>query len=419
MLDVNLIRENPDKVKEGIAKKKVDPKLVDRFLMVDEKWREVSALLNQLQREQNKVSAELGKNKTAHDLSQAQILKKRIGEVRSECQELEKKRQEILEQLPNLPFEDVPVGEDESGNVVLREVGRKPNFKFKPKNYLELAEKLGLIDVKKAAEVAGTRFGYLLGDAVLMEFALIKLALDEILPHGFIPVLPPVMARPEVMRKMGKGKFIDDGEAFYVKDDNLYLVGSSEHTLGPLHMNYVFEEKELPRRYVGFSTCFRREAGSYGKDTKGILRVHQFDKLEMYSFVHPDKSEEEHRFLLSLEEKLMQKLELPYRVVEICTADMTWGDARQYDIEVWFPSESRYRETHSASNTTDFQARGINAKYKTKEGKKKFVHTLNATVFSQRPIIAIIENYQTEDDTVKIPKALQKYVGKKKIEMAK
>ena len=415
MLDVNLIRENPEKVKKGIEKKGVDPKLVDKFLRLDGNWRDKTRLLGELQAEQNKISKELSSHRNDHLISKAQVLKKRAAEIKAERDELEEKRDEVLGQLPNLPFEDVPVGKDESGNKVLREVGEKPDFGFKPKDYLEIAESLGLVDMKSAAVLSGSRFGYLLREAVLLEFGLINMALAEVLKHDFVPVLPPVMVKPEIMRKMGKGKFLEEKDAFYIEEDDLYLIGSAEHAIGPLHMDYVFEEKELPRRYVGFSTSFRRESGSYGKDTRGILRVHQFDKLEMYSFCRPDKSEEEHKFLLSLEEKLMQKLELPYRVVELCTGDMTWGDARQYDIEVWFPSENKYRETHSCSNTTDFQSRGINAKYKTKEGGKEFVHTLNATAFSQRPIIAILENCQTEKGTVKIPKALQKYVGKKEI----
>jgi len=415
MLDVNLIRENPEKVKRGIEKKGVDPKLVDKFLRLDGNWRDKTRLLGELQAEQNKISKELSSHRNDHLISKAQVLKKRAAEIKAERDELEEKRDEVLGQLPNLPFEDVPVGKDESGNKVLREVGEKPDFGFKPKDYLEIAESLGLVDMKSAAVLSGSRFGYLLREAVLLEFGLINMALGEILKHDFVPVLPPVMVKPEIMRKMGKGKFLEEKDAFYIEEDDLYLIGSAEHAIGPLHMDYVFEEKELPRRYVGFSTSFRRESGSYGKDTRGILRVHQFDKLEMYSFCRPDKSEEEHKFLLSLEEKLMQKLELPYRVVELCTGDMTWGDARQYDIEVWFPSENKYRETHSCSNTTDFQSHGINAKYKTKEGGKEFVHTLNATAFSQRPIIAILENCQTEKGTVKIPKALQKYVGKKEI----
>ncbi len=415
MLDVNLIREDPEKVKKGIEKKGVDPKLVDKFLRLDETWRDKTALLGQLQAEQNKVSKELAGKKNDYLMSQAQVLKKRIAEIGEEEKELKEKRDGILERLPNLPFDDAPVGKDESGNVVLREVGGKPDFGFKPKSYFEIAENLELIDTKSAAALSGSRFGYLFREAVLMEFGLINMALGELLKHGFVPVLPPVMVKPEIMRKMGKGKFLDDREAFYIGEDDLYLIGSAEHAIGPLHMDCVFDEKDLPRRYVGFSASFRREAGSYGKDTKGILRVHQFDKLEMYSFCRPDKSEEEHKFLLSLAEKLMKKLELPYRVVEVCAGDMTWGDARQYDIEAWFPSENKYRETHSCSNTTDFQSRGINAKYKTKGGEKEFVHTLNATAFSQRPIIAILENYQTEKGTVIVPKALRKYVGKKEI----
>jgi seryl-tRNA synthetase len=208
----------------------------------------------------------------------------------------------------------------------------------------------------------------------------------------------------------------DKEERYYLPKDELYLIGSAEHTLGPLHMNDVIAEEELPKRYVGFSACFRREAGSYGKDTKGILRVHQFDKVEMFSFAKPEDSENEHKKLLSLEETLMSALGLPYRVLEICTGDMGWVGARQYDLEAWLPGQDTYRETHSCSNTTDFQARGINAKYKTKSGKKEFVHTLNATAFAiGRTLIAIIENYQTRQGTVRVPPVLQAYVGKEEI----
>ncbi|MGB9608983.1 MAG: aminoacyl--tRNA ligase-related protein, partial [Minisyncoccia bacterium] len=223
-----------------------------------------------------------------------------------------------------------------------------------------------------------------------------------------------------VYKGMGRLSGDQKEERYYLEKDNLYLVGSAEHTLGPLHLNYVFNENDLPKRYVGFSTCFRREAGSYGKDTKGILRVHQFDKIEMFSFSKPENSEEEHLYLLSLQEKLMNLLELPYRVVEICTGDMGWTDARQFDIETWLPGQinpegkkGHYRETHSASNTTDFQARGINARLRRKDGKLEFVHMLNATGFAiGRILIAIIENYQTKEGKIKVPKVLQNYVGK-------
>jgi seryl-tRNA synthetase len=414
MLDVNLIRQTPDAVSEGIKKKNADPKLVDKFLRLDEDWRGKTAALDQLKADQNVISRELAAGQSEDLVSKAQLLKKRISDVEAARGELEEKRAEVLAKIPNVPFPDVPVGPDESGNKVLREVGEHPAFGFEPKDYFELGESLGVINTKKAAEVAGSRFGYLMGDAVLLEFALIQLAFETLVAQGFIPVLPPVMAKTEVMKKMGKTTFLE-GDSFYLPEDDLYLIGSAEHTLGPLLMDETMDETAFPRRYVGFSTCFRRESGSYGKDTKGILRVHQFDKVEMYSFTTPDKSEEEHRFLLSMQETLMKKLELPYRVVEICTGDMGWTDARQFDVETWFPAQKTYRETQSASNTTDFQTRGIKAKYRTADGKNEFLHALNATAFSQRPILAILENFQTKKGTVKIPKVLQKYVGKKEI----
>ncbi len=416
MLDVNLIRENPDKIREGVEKKQVDPKLVDRFLKYDEKWRNKAGALDDLRAEQNEISKSITDKKDETKISRAQVLKKQIAKIEKEEGELKEKRDKVLAELPNLPFDDVPVGKDEFDNVVAKEVGEKPDFNFSPRNYVELGEKLNLIDVKKAAEVSGGRFGYLIGDAALLEFALIRLAFDLLLEKGFIPIIPPVMIRPEIMRKMGKGKFIDDQDAFYINNNDLYLVGSSEHSIGPFHMNEKINENDLPLKYVGFSTCFRREAGSYGKDTRGILRVHQFDKVEMLVFSHPEKSEETHRGMVSLQETLMQRLNLPYRVMEICTGDMTWADARQFDIETWFPSERKYRETHSCSNTTDFQARGVNTKYKSREGETHLVHMLNGTAFAiGRTVIAIIENNQTEGGTVRVPEALQGYLSKEEI----
>lgn len=415
MLDVNFIRENPDAVKEGIEKKKIDKKLVDKFLQLDTIWRGKVKAIDELKAEQNALSKELAKEQKEDLISRAQLLKQRISELEAECVAAETKRKELLTRLPNIPFPDVPVGKDETENKVLREVGEKPKFDFIPKDYLSLAEELGIINIKKASEVSGSRFGYLVGDMALLELAIVRLAFDILTKEGFVPILPPVMIKPDVYAGMGRLAADQKEERYYFPKDELYLIGSAEHTMGPYHSNETFEERDLPRRYVGFSTCFRREAGSYGKDTKGIFRVHQFDKVEMYSFVHPEKSGEEHLFLLSLQEKLMRILGMPYRVAEICTGDMGWTDARQFDIEAWFPSEERYRETHSCSNTTDFQSRGINVKYKTKEGKKEFVHTLNATAFSQRPLLALLENYQTKEGTVKIPEALQNYIGKKEI----
>lgn len=416
MLDVNLIRENPDKVKEGITKKKADPKLVDKFLRVDEDWRAKVKALDELKAEQNALSKELAGGPKEDLISRAQLLKQRIADIELEREALGVKRDDILNKIPNIPFEDVPVGKDETESKVIREVGEKPKFNFKPKDYLTLGEDLGLINVKKAGDVSGSRFGYLMNEAALMEFGLVRLAFDMLVEESFIPVVPPVMIKPEVYAGMGRLSGDQKEDKYYLPKDNLYLVGSAEHTLGPLQLNEVLEEKDLPRRYVGFSTCFRREAGSYGKDTKGILRVHQFDKVEMYSFTKPENSEKELKFMVSMQEKMRQKLELPYRIVEICTGDMGWTDARQFDIETWLPSENIYRENGSCSNTTDFQTRGINAKYKTKDGRKEFAHSLNGTAFAiGRTIITILENYQTEKGTVKVPKALQDYVGKKEI----
>jgi len=422
MLDINLIRQNPDLVKEGLQKKQVDPKLVDKFLRLDADWRAKTAALDQLKAEQNLVTKELAAGKSEDLLSKAQILKKRISEISDERNELLRKRDEVLSQLPNLPFPDVPVGKDESDNVVLREVGEKTQFDFEPKDYIALGENLGLIDIERASKSSGSRFGYLKNEAVLLEFGLIKLAFDTLIKKGFVPIVPPVMIKEKMMRAMGYiDRRTDQDETYFFEKDKLYLVGTSEQSIGPMHADEIFDESELPKRYVGFSTCFRREAGSYGKDTRGILRVHQFDKVEMFSFCLPEKSEEEHRFLLSLEEKLIQALKIPYRVVQICTGDLGNVAARKFDIEAWLPAQNQYRETHSTSNATDFQARRLNIKYKPLEAqnskpKAKYVHTLNGTAFAiGRTIIAIIENYQTKKGKIKVPEVLKDYLGKGEI----
>jgi len=410
MIDQNLIRSNPDKVKELIARKNFKPQIIDNFLDIDNQWRQIVSELDNNRALQKELSA-------GRKIEDSKILKEKIKKLEEKERELEKQKNELLQDIPNLPFEDALVGKDEQDNKTIKEVGKKPEFDFQFKDYLEIAEKLDLIDVKKAAEVSGSRFGYLKNEAVLLEFALIDLAFKTLIKENFSPVIPPVMIKPEVYIGMGRLSESQKEERYYLPKDNLYLVGSAEHTLGPLELNEVMAEEELPKRLVGFSSCFRREAGSYGKDTKGILRVHQFDKVEMFSFTKPQDSEAELRFLVSLQEKLISSLGLPYRVVEICTGDMGFTDARQFDIETWIPSQNTYRETNSASNTTDFQARGINARYKPKNGKPQFVHMLNATAFAiGRIIIAIIENYQQKDGSILIPKVLQNYMGGEKID---
>ena len=368
-----------------------------------ESWR---AVLNQLSR--SKPDKEI--------IKKAKELKFKIKSQETAINELEEKRKNLLLQIPNLPLDEVPIGKNERDNVVLKEVGEKPRFDFKPKDYLEITENLDLIDVKRAAKVSGTRFGYLKKEAVLIEFALVNFAFDTLIKEKFIPVIPPVMLKSKMARGMGYLEQSDKEEAYYLPQDDLYLIGTSEQSIGVMHADEIFQEKELPKRYLGFSTCFRREAGSYGKDTRGIFRVHQFDKVEMFSFAKPEESKKEHRFFLEMEEKLMQALKIPYRVVQICTGDLGRPAASKYDIETWIPSENRYRETHSTSNCTDFQARRLNIRYRKKNRSLDFIHTINGTAFAiGRTLIAIIENYQQKDGSIKVPSVLQKYLNFKVI----
>ncbi len=414
MLDIKFIRENPDKVKEGCKKKNADCD-VDKVLELDEKRRELVQKIEGLRSEQHK----LGKA----DIEKAKGLKLQIKELEPQMEEVEGGLKSLLTQFPNIPFDDVPVG-DESKNVVMRKWGKIPKFGlprskagFEPKDHLELGEALDIIDVKRAAKVSGARFAYLKGEAVLLEFALVDLVMKTATKKGFIPIVPPVFVRSETMQGMGYVDTPEDlAERYFFEKDGLFLVGTAEQAVGPMHADEIFEERELPKRYVAFSTCFREEAGSYGKDTRGILRVHQFDKVELFSFVRPEDSKKEHEFLIKLEEKLWQALKIPYQVVHLATGDMSRPSASTYDIEAWMPGQNKYREVSSASNVTDFQARRLNIRYKNKERKTEFVHMLNATGFPiGRTIIAILENYQQKDGSVKIPKALQKYVGKKEI----
>ena len=333
-----------------------------------------------------------------------------------ELYEIEEEFNKLMALVPNILLEEVPIGKDETENVIVRQVGKKTTFSFKPKSYLELSQKLDLIDIKRAVKIAGARFAYLKREAVFIEFALINLVFNELTKEGFVPVLPPVMIRPEMAWGMGYLEQEDKKEAYFLPIDNLYLAGTSEQTIGTMHANEIFREEELPKRYLAFSTCFRREAGSYGKDTKGIFRVHQFDKIEMFSFCKPEDSQKEHKFLLAQQEKLMKLLKIPYQVVKLCSGDLARPSAMTYDIEAWFPSENRYRETHSTSNCTDFQARRLNIRFRRNKDKNLyFVHTLNATAFAiGRILIAIIENYQQKDGSIKVPPVLQKYLGNKK-----
>ncbi len=411
MLDVNKLRENPDEIKKGISSKNSDPALVDKFLDIDGKWRTLTQKFDETRSEQKKLGE-------AKKVEEAKKLKEELKKIEANLTDLDKLRQEILHQMPNPPLPWVRAGKDEKENKTQKEVGEKPSLK-NPKDYFSIAQNLNLIDTERAAKVSGSRFGYVKGQLTRMEFALVDLAMRTAMEDGFIPVVPPVLINERAMWAMG---YLERGrdEIYRLPADDLYLVGTSEQSIGPMHMDEILSADALPKRYIAFSTCFRREAGSYGKDTKGILRVHQFDKVEMFSITKPENSETEHALLLSIEEKLMQALKLPYRVVDICSGDLGDPAAAKYDIEAWMPGQNNgkgeYRETHSTSNTTDFQSRRLNVKYRTAEGKTEYVHMLNGTGFAiGRMLIAIIENYQTEEGTIMVPEVLQPFLGIKEI----
>ena len=409
MLDINFIRQNPAKIKEGCREKQVRVD-IDHVLNTDKEKRKYQKTFDELRARQRKLSFE-----TPLPLKKLTGIKNEIKKIEPRLREKKKELKNLLLQIPNPPLEEVPEGKDEKDNKVVKEWGEKSRFDFKPKDYLELAERLELIDTRRAGKIAGSRFGYLKCQAALLEFALLNFAFNTLVKKGFIPLVPPVMIKPRMMEGMG---YLERGreDMYFIKKDNLYLVGTAEQSVGPMYTDEILDREKLPLRYLAFSTCFRREAGSYGKDTKGIFRVHQFDKIEMFSFCHPRKSQKEHQFLLSCEEKLMQLLKIPYRVVQICTGDLGDPAAAKYDIEAWLPGQGRYRETHSTSNCTDFQARRLNIRYKEKSGKLNFVHTLNGTAFAiGRTLIAALENYQQKDGSIKIPQVLQKYMGKKKV----
>lgn len=397
MIDLNILRHHPEIIKKSLESRGVKFNL-DELIRLDEERRLQIKKIEDLRCQQ--------KQEKDHD--QAKKIKEEIKKVETRYKEQEEQFQKLIVKIPNTPLEEVPIGKDENENVVVQEVGKKRDFKFQPRDYLTLAEKLDFIDIKRAAKVAGSRFGYLKGEVAMLVFALVNFALKTLIKEGFILVIPPVMLKPEMMKAMG---YVERGgdEIYFLEKDNLYLIGTAEQSLGAMHADEIFEEKDLPKRYVGFSTCFRREAGSYGKDTKGIIRVHQFDKLEMFSFCHPEKSKEEFKFLLSIQEKLMQAIEIPYQILQMCTGDLGDPAANKIDLEAWMPGQNQYRETHSCSNCTDFQARRLNVKYRNSQTRKlEFIHTLNGTAFAMpRMIVAIIENYQKKEGGFDWPEILK------------
>lgn len=403
MIDVKFIRENQAVVQKAAKDKGVDVD-VRHVLEIDATYRELSQQVQKLQEKRNQLAKE-------RNIEEGKKVKEQLEKEEHTLKAVEEELHNWLSKITNIPAKDVKVGKDESENEIVRKWGEPNKFNFTPKDHLELGESLDIIDVKRAAKVSGTRFGYLKNEAAILEFALVQLAFETLIKEGFIPIVPPVLIKTEIMKSLGYMEHGADEDVFSIPKDDLVLVGTAEHSIVAMHRDEVFTKKDLPRRYVGFSTAFRREAGSYGKDTRGILRVHQFDKVEMVSFTTEENDDKEHEYLLGLEEKLFQALEIPYQVVKMCTGDLGFPTARKYDLEAWIPSEGKYREVTSASTTTDFQARRLHIKY-VDDSEKKFVHILNGTAFAiGRTLIAIMENYQEENGSIKIPKILQKFTN--------
>jgi seryl-tRNA synthetase len=412
LLDLKAIREDPGRYRTAMARRGAVEEL-DRALALDEERRKLTVKVEELRAEQNRGSKEVAGAATDEE---RQAVIERLRSVSESLSALEKKLAraedelaEVMARLPNIPDDAVPDGQSEDDNVEVKRWGEPRSLDFPPKDHVELGEALGLIDIDRAARTSGARFAYLTGPAVRIQFALVQLGLEFAEDRGFSPVIPPVLVREEAM--FGTGFFPTDAVNIYAtREDDLYLVGTAEVPLAAFHAHEILEGDELPRRYVGYSTCFRREAGTYGKDARGIFRVHQFDKLEMFSFVLPDASRAEHERFLEFEEEWVQALGIPYRVVDTCIGDLGASAARKFDIEAWIPSQGRYREITSTSNTTDYQARRLEVRARLAEGNRP-VHTVNGTLCAiGRTLIALLENGQREDGSVVLPEALQPHL---------
>ena len=415
MLDPAILKDNLEVLESNISRRNLDID-VNHLISLNEERKSLRFNAEQKRSQQK----ELGKQIANADENEKEELLNKASELSNEVkllfEQVDKKDEEFLNlwvKIPNLISKTSPDGKSDKDNLEIKKVGNVKEIS-NPKDHLEIASKLNLIDVEKASEVSGSRFAYLFGDLVKIEFNLVSWALNKLSEKGFTPTVPPVLVRENAL--YGTGFFPDDAEQVYeIPNDDLYLVGTSEVPLAALHTNEIINMEELPIRYAGFSTCFRREAGTYGKDTTGIFRVHQFDKVEMFSFCNPEKSEEEHEFILSVEEELLQSLEIPYRVVDVCAGDLGASAAKKYDIEAWIPSQNTYREVTSCSNTTSFQARRLNIRAKS-EGETSILHTLNGTAIAVgRILIALIENNQTEDGKVEFSDKVAEYIGVKNL----
>lgn len=411
MIDLRLLRDEPDVVRAAYARRGGVEGL-DRVVELDQRHRELLRKVEDLRAEQNKASKAIGAvaaDERPAAIARAKELSDRLKDLEPALEQLATQLEQVAVYLPNLPHESVPEGATEDDNVVEREEGTKRSFDFEPKEHVELGESLGMFDGERAAKTSGSRFVYLTGQGVILELALVRFAIDHVMKTGFSPVVTPVLVRERAMYGTG---FLpaEEHEYYRVERDDLYLAGTSEVALASMHSDEILDADRLPVRYAGFSSCFRREAGSYGKDTKGLIRVHEFDKVEQFSFAHPDVSWDEYELIRNNQEQILQALEIPYRVLVMCSGDLGSVAAKKVDHEAWLPGANRYMEVTSATNATDYQARRLHVRFKGAD--KGLVHTLNGTACAVgRTIVALLENHQQADGSVRIPEALRPYTG--------
>jgi seryl-tRNA synthetase len=429
MLDIRFIRENAAKVQENAKRKGYDVS-IDELLRWDKTKRQLQQLADELREKRNTISSQMQGGKPSDDLIvEGKAIKEQLGEIETNLKEADETFIRLLKLVPNMAASDVPIGATEDENVVAKVVGEKPQFDFTPRNHYEIAEQREWIDKERAAKVAGSRFAYIKGDLVKLQLAVVQFVINALSDEAilakiaqnakldvalkpFTPILPPLMIRTELYDAMDRLEPRDD--RYKLEGDDLWLQGSAEHVLGSMHADEIFEEKQLPLRYLGYATSFRREAGTYGKDMEGILRMHQFDKLEMESFTTGDDGATEHLFFVAIQEYLLSALELPYQVIQKCTVDIGKPNARGIDMEAWLPGQDKYRETHTADYMTDYQSRRLKTRVRRENGELELVHTNDATAFALgRIMIAIIENGQQADGTVSVPLVLQPYLGGK------
>ena len=412
MIEINLLRENPALIKASQVARGADVGLVDLAADLAEQKKLALQQFETLRAKQNahgKLVAQAPKEEKAALVAQAQELSADVKKQEAAANLAEQELMVVLHKIENIVLDGVPAGGEENFQVI-KEVGRKPAFAFEPKDHVALGESLDIIDIERGAKIAGSRFYFLKGLGARLELAMMQLALDQASEAGFTALITPTLVKPEIMQGTG---FLGEhsAEVYYLPADDLYLTGTSEVALAGYHSDEILDDLAEPKRYAGWSTCYRREAGSHGKDTRGILRVHQFNKLEMFSYCKTEDAEAEHQKLLAWQEQMLQKCELPYRVIDVAAGDLGSSAARKFDVEAWVPTQGDYRELTSTSNCTTYQARRLNTRYRDQDGKPATAATLNGTLATTRWLVAILENHQQEDGSVSIPKALRGYLG--------